>query len=113
MSILKNLKKNKSKMDIRKGSQVIANINKLREMKLLEVDFAKRKFSIQPELWDGKDLKFKDNWCRAIAVYWDATTNQKTTCESFDVLDKTNGQALGYYNLKDGFYPFSGPGSRQ
>lgn len=85
MSILKRLTKNKPKMDMRKMSQVISNINQLVEMKLLKVDFSGRKFYIQPVLWENKDQIFKDNWSRAVAVYWNASTGNTGEAGLFEI----------------------------
>jgi len=104
MSILKNLKKKGEKMDIRKGYEAISMINKLIEMKLLHVDLSTRKFSIEPVLWQGKDLLFKSHWCKSIRIYWDATTGNSSKDETFIVCDKNTGLEIGRFSEK-GFTP--------
>jgi len=110
MSILKNIKQKKATMDIRKGSAVIAQINKLIEMKLLDVDLTQRKFSIQPVLWQARDLTFKTNWSRSIAVYWNASVSRElfnrlnsSTDETFTIHDANTGLQIGSFHLENGF----------
>jgi|GEM_PF-1953287 len=116
MSILKNLKKKKGTLDVRKASQVIANINKAIEMGLLKVDLSSRKFSLQRELFSGRDIVFKSNWCRAVALYWDATTGQDSKSDVFTVLDIESGEEIGHFGYLIGFNsgdPANLPGIRK
>jgi hypothetical protein len=103
MSILKNLKKKREKLDLKKAHQVVQNINKLREMKLLHVDLGGRKFSLEASLWNGKDQEFKNNWCKSVALYWDNSTGQATKeHESFEIHDIATGNQIGFYSRKNG-----------
>lgn len=99
MSILKRLAKKKPKMDLRKMSQVIANINSLIEMKLLKVDLSERRFYIQPVLWENKDQVFKDNWSRAVAIYWNAATGNSEKDGLFKIYNIESMDLITEYNL--------------
>lgn len=104
MSILKKLAKKKPQMDIRKMSQVIANINKLIEMGLLKVDLSTRQFYIQQSLWENRDDTFKDNWSKSVALYWNASTGHHGKEGVFSVFDIESNLLLKEYTLK----PFLG-----
>lgn len=105
MSILKNLKKKQEILDMKKAHQVVQNINKLRDMKLLHVDLGSRKFSLEASLWSGKDQEFKNNWCKSVTLYWDHSTGQNTAEEEvFSIYDIGTGDQVAFYSRKDGCY---------
>jgi len=105
MSILKNLKKKRKNLDLKKAHQVVQNINKLREMKLLHVDLGSRKFSLEASLWNGKDQVFKNNWCKSVALFWDHSTSQITAeNEVFRIHDIATNNRIAFYSRKNGCY---------
>jgi hypothetical protein len=105
MSILKNLRKKAETLDMKKAHQVIAQINKLIEMKILEVDLGTRKFSLEASLWNGKDQVFKNNWCKSIALYWEAITGMESKDdEKFSIFDISTGEQVAFYSRKNGCY---------
>ncbi|MBB2149170.1 hypothetical protein [Pedobacter gandavensis] len=103
MSILKKMAKKKPQMDLKKMAEVISNIKKLIDMKLLSVDLSTRKFSIQPVLFENRDSTFKNNWLKAVALYWNAETGNSGGEGEFSICDINTGLSFGVFSLANGF----------
>jgi hypothetical protein len=104
MSILKNLKRKKETLDVRKASQVIANINKIIDMGLLKVDLSTRAFYIEPTLWENRDKQFKSNWSKSVVLYWNASTGNTGVEGEFTIYNIIDNSVIGTYSFNAGFF---------
>lgn len=124
MSILKKLKKQPKPADLATISRTLANVKKLIDLKVITVNLQDPEFSLYPELWYGKDQKFKTNFCKNIRI-WRSVTIGRTERISFEtrsgessfdpeqipaliflhVKDIESGDLIGIFNGKSGYKP--------
>jgi vancomycin resistance protein YoaR len=115
MSILKKLKRaNKEKpARVSEVTRIVAMVNKLIEMKLVELGTDTCEVTIQPVLWEGKDLKFKNNSCKNVISAWfvmrGKTYSNTQELTVFAWGEDEQKKYVGTYSIKGGLMDADGP----
>ncbi len=105
MGMLKKLNQ-KKRPDVQQIAELMKNVIDLTAMGLLQPGEETPDFYIYPELFAGKDQKFKSNFCQNVFRVWCLTsgkTPEETRSMTVAVFHKENGDLLGTYTEKDGF----------
>lgn len=110
MSILKKLKKQPKPADLATISRTLANVKKLIDLKVITVNLQDPEFSLYPELWVGKDQKFKTNFCKNILIWRTVTLGHSYKEDRLEGLNNTlkilnieTAEQMGTYNKETGF----------
>lgn len=77
MGILKVFKKQKKQADLAQISRAMANVKSLIDLKVISVNMEVPEFSLFPEIWGGKDKKFKTNFCKNVLIWRTVTLGDK------------------------------------
>lgn len=102
MSILKKIRKQQQPADLAGMAKIVANVKKLIDMKVLVVNMEKPEISLYPEIWIGKDQKYKTNFCKNVLV-WRSITLKDGHTKHLQVLNIETGEKIGEYLKEVGY----------
>jgi len=109
MGIFKKLRK-EQKASVTDVIRVVDMVEKLKELKLIELSTEECSVIIEPIAWLGKDKKFKENWCKNVLTAWFVLKPQPfSDLQPLLVYEKgsPNNNLLALYSISKGLREMS------